>query len=403
MYAILIITLITAINVRTIGPVRAAGNTPVYVLGVSSPTDPLITDLQNLTSSVTILASPTSLTLLTGGSILFIDGSWLATASSLNPTIIPTIVQSVFTGLPTVVVRGDPSILPNSITGLMKYQNPGLPLIAEGVHTTGTLSDGTVQGALLRVVSGFDYSISAEFQWASQQLPPPSAPLVLAPIGAAGHISRISTSALTPTGPFWQLTLSLSTDTGTQFAPYGRVITTLTLYQLENSGSTDFKWYNIFSNQTITPGTQAFHSNYRNYQESSFAQPNNQTSNVFVSHGPASQFSSGPFTVSYSIGTQAGVSNATVDASQGMSYSLKNTNVTDTSTTPNVSWLHTMTGGTSVGKLTLQVVPGWTDKIIQSAPLNIQGNLVVTFATFSGSSTPTATQSTGISFTVSGG
>src|SRR5713101_6864620 len=179
---VVVLALVIAMGVRPFGPVKAASSTPVYVLGVTNPTDPLITDLQSLTSSVTILTSVTGLTTLAQGSILYIDGTWLASTSSLNPTIIPTIIQTILTGLPTIVVRGDPSILANSISGLMKFENPGLPLIAEGVHLTGTLTGGIQQGALLRVISGFDYSIAAEFQWATQQITQSSPLPVLAPL-----------------------------------------------------------------------------------------------------------------------------------------------------------------------------------------------------------------------------
>src|SRR6266849_8365363 len=107
--AITVIALIAALSIHPLGPVRGASNTPVYVLGVSNPTDPLIIDLQSLTSSVTILTSVTGLTTLSTSSILYIDGSWLASVSFLDPTVMPTIDQTVSAGLPAVVVMGDPS------------------------------------------------------------------------------------------------------------------------------------------------------------------------------------------------------------------------------------------------------------------------------------------------------
>jgi hypothetical protein len=105
---VVVLALVVAMGVRPFGPVKGASSTPVYVLGVSNPTDPLIIDLQSLTSSVTILTSVTGLTTLSTSSILYIDGSWLASVSSLDPTVIPTIDRTVLAGLPAVVVRGTP-------------------------------------------------------------------------------------------------------------------------------------------------------------------------------------------------------------------------------------------------------------------------------------------------------
>jgi len=406
--AIIALALVTALSLHPLGPVRAATNANVYVLGVSNPTDPLITDLQSLTSSVTLLTSVTSLLTLSPSSILYIDGSWLATASSLDPLVMPVIVQTVLTGLPTVVVRGDPSILANSVSGLMKFDNPGLPLIAEGVHVTGTLANGIEQGALLRVIAGFDYSVAAEFQWASQQIPQSSSLPILAPMGSMGRSTGPDTITQDSPQPYWLSLIQASTDTGTNFQPYGQVITTFLIYELQNSGSTSSKWFDIFTNQTMIPGAKAFHSSYRNYLETSSAQPGNQTTNIFVSNGPASQVSSGPFTVNYSIGTFAGSYNDTVTSTQSMSYSLKSANVTNTNPNPNntnpgVGWIHTINGGTSAGKVTLQFIPGWTDEVSQNNPAQVSGTVVATFATFSDSTTTTSTMSTGINFAFSGG
>jgi hypothetical protein len=388
-----VLAIVAAMSIRPLGPVKATSNTPVYVLGVSNPTDPLIIDLQNLTPSVTILTSITGLTTLSTSSILYIDGSWLASVSSLDPTVIPTIDQTVLAGIPTIVVRGDPSILVNSISGLMKLQNPGLPLIAEGVHVIGTLPSGTDQGALLRVISGFDYSVAAEFQWANQQIAQLGAPTTFAPLPTTDQSSKPTIIAQTSTGPFWRFILQASTDTGTTFNPYGQVITTFTAFELQNSGSTTFKWFNIFSNQTMIPGVIVFHSNYRNYIETAFSRPSDQY-NTYVSNGPPSQISSGSSPLSYSIGAQ--------NSTQSMSYMLKNTNVTNTSNPPNVSWVHTIDGQNAAGKIVLQVIPGWTDQVVQTQPLNIQGNVTVTFATFSNSQV-TSTALTGVAFGIGGG
>lgn len=375
---IIVLAIVAAMTIRPLGPVKAASDTPVYVIGVLSPLDPLIVDLQSLTPSVTILTSITGLATLSTGSILYIDGSWLASVSS----VIPTIDQTVLAGVPVVVVRGDPSILAGSISGLLKLQNPGLPLIAEGVHVTGTLADGTKQGSLLRVISGFDYSVATEFQWANQQIAQLGAPTTFAP-------ALITQDA---NGPSWQFILQASTDTSDNFKPFGQVITTFTVFELQNSGSTSFKWFNIFSNQTMIPGTVAFNSNYRNDVETAFSQPNDQN-NTYVSNGPPSQFSSGSTTVNYSIGT--------ANSTQSMSYFLKNTNIANNSSPPNVSWTHTITGQTAAGKLILQVIPGWTDRVVQTQPLNIQGSVTVTFATFMNSQV-TDTALTGVAFGIGG-
>lgn len=404
--SIIVVALVGALSLHVLSPAKGAGNTPVYVLGVSNPTDPLIVDLQSLTSSVTILSSVAGLTTINLGSILYIDGSWLASTSSTNPTILPTIVQTVLAGVPSVVVRGDPSILANSISGLLKFQNPGLPLIAEGVQVSGTLTGGTRQGAVLRVISGFDYSVAAEFQWAIQLLQS-SPTTILAPIG--GSLEHSTRAAVVPqdgTGPFWTRILRGSVDTGDHFKPYGHINTTFLIYELQNSGSANSKWFNIFTNQTVTPGASipGYNMTYRNYLETTSAHPNNQTTNIFVNNGPATQTSSGPLTVTYSIGTTAGSFNDTVTSTQTMSYFLKNANVTNTSASPNVGWTHTIAGGTSAGKLTLQFVPGWTDEVSQQYPMNVSGDLVTTFASFSNSNTPqTLSPPNDVSFQIFGG
>lgn len=387
-----IVATIAVLIIHPLGPVKATSSTSVYVLGVTNPLDPLILDLQGLTSSVTILPSVTSLTTLSPNSILYIDGAWLSTVSSLDPTIVPAIVQTMLTGLPTVEVRGDPSLLANSVPGLMKYQNPGLPLIAEGVQVSGVLASGLKQGAILRVISGFDYSVSAEFQWATQLLSQSSTPPAFAPMAI--------TQALP--SQFWQLTLKATTDTGDNFAPYGHVTTTFLVYALENSGSTYTKWFDIFTNQTVTPGAAAYHSSYRNYQEITTAQPNNYT-NIFEYNGPQSQISNGPTTVTYNIGTVAGQNNDTVTLPQTMSYDLKSANVTNTSGGSSVCWIHTINGGTSAGKLTLQFIPGWTDEVSQTSQMNMNGDLQVSFATFSNSVTPTTTHTSDLPFQIVGG
>ena len=391
------LALIVAIGTHPLGPVRATNNTPVFVLGVTNATDPLILDLQSLTSSVTILTSVTSLPSLSPGSILYIDGSWLSTASSQNPLIMQTVIQTVLGGLPTIVVRGNPSALADSVAGLLRYENPGLPLISEGLYVNGTLANGSRPASILRVISGFDYAVAAEYGWANQQIAQLSNPTILQHLNFARHMSAPADTTQSSQTPFWRFNSIIATDTGDFFRPFGRVITTITSYNLTNSGSANFSWYNIFSNQTFMPGAEIYNSAYRNYLESASSQPVNQTSNLYVDNGPASLSTSGPSTVTFSIGTQAGVSNGTVSSTQTMSYFLKNSNLNNTSVTPNVGWTQTINGGTSVGKITLQTIQGWTDKVVQCAPLQIQGTVSVTFATFSNSQT-TNTAATGLAF-----
>jgi hypothetical protein len=403
------VTLLLALTVALlvhVGSVGATSATPTYVLGVSNPLDPLILDLQSLTSQVTLLPSVSGLASIGGNSILFVDGSWLATASSLDPTVLSAVVQTALSGVPTVVVRGNPAILENSVSGLMKFPNPNLPLISDGLQITGALADGTRQATALKVIAGFDYAVSTEFQWAQQQLARAGAPITLAPLSTP---SRSSGPAIVPQdtstapAPSWSFVIKVTTDTGDFFKPVGRVSTTFKVFRLENSGSGSFKWYNFFFNQTLQPGIQIYPgSSYRNYLEQNFVQVNNQTSNLFVAHGPAALQNAGPTVVTYSIGTQAGFMNAAVTSNQTMSYFLKNSNVTDTSSGATVSWVHSINGGTDAGKLTLQIIPGWTDRVMSGSPVDVQGSVTTTFATFSGG-TVTATNSTSVQFSAFGG
>jgi hypothetical protein len=401
----LLLALTIALMVHA-GSVVATSSTTTYVLGVTNPLDPLVVDLQSLTSSVTLLPSVSALTSLGGNSILFIDGSWLATASSLDPTILSSVVKTVLTGIPTVVVRGNPAILENSVSGLMKFPTPNLPLISDGVQITGALADGTRQAASLKVIDGFDYAIGTEFQWAQRQLARAGAPITLAPLGTTTRSSGpaiIPQDTSTAPTPSWSFVIKVTTDTGDYFKPYGRVLTTFTVFRLENSGSGSFKWYNFFFNQTLQPGIQIYGSNYRNYLEQNFVQVNNQGSNLLADHGPAALSNAGPTVVTYSIGTRAGVLNAAVTSNQTMTYFLKNTNVTDTSSGSNVSWLHSINGGTSVGKLTIQIIPGWTDRVMAGWPVDLQGSVTTTFAIFNGGGTVTDTKSAYMQFSAFGG
>src|SRR5260370_5941614 len=131
------VVVLTIMSALTVSCNAASSSTPTYVLGVLSPTDPLIVDLQSLTSSVTILPGITSLGLVGGNSILFVDGQWLQAASSLDPTILSLVASRALNAIPTIVVRGSPSILADSISGLLKTRALGrahvsypVPLVA---------------------------------------------------------------------------------------------------------------------------------------------------------------------------------------------------------------------------------------------------------------------------------
>ena len=408
LYASLLIGLaFAAISASQFPRAAAQSTTPTYVLGVSSPLDPLVVDLQSQTSSLTILSGISGLSLLGPGSILFIDGAWLQSVSSLDPTILPTLDATVLNGVPSVVVRGTPTILQSSISGLIKGQVPNLPLIAEGLKIFGTLSDGTRQGAALQVIAGFDYAVNAEFNWAQQHLTN-AIPLTFSPLStSATPTTKTSASGAvlaatsSPAGS-WAFVLQLTTDTGTQFAPMAEIISTFTIYSLQKSGSSTYKWYDFFANQTLIPGSVAYNSAWRNLSENDTVNVNPNT-NTIVNHGPTSLITSGPTTVTYTIGVAPSTSAATVTANQTQSYMLKNTNVTDTSkSTSEVGWLHNIDPRSSSGKLSFTIIPGWTDQIPVNQAIDLHGVFKSTFVTLSGSSI-TQTASTGVGLAVSGG
>jgi hypothetical protein len=301
-----------------------------------------------------------------------------------------------------VVVRGTPTILQNSISGLIKGNVPNLPLIAEGLKVFGTLPSGTQQGAALQVIAGFDYAVSAEFSWAQQHLTN-AIPLTFSPL-STGMTSTTKTSAAgvvlaatsSPAGS-WAFVLQLTTDTGTQF-PSAEIISTFTIFSLQNSGSNTYKWYNFFANQTLNPT-----SPWRNFSENDAVNVNPNT-NTIISHGPGSQITSGPTTVSYTIGVKATeFTTSTVTANQTQTYMLKNTNVTDTSqSTTQVGWLHNIDPRSASGKLSFSIIPGWTDQIPQNRGIDLHGTFTSTFVTLSGG-VITQTASTGVQLAVSGG
>ena len=385
----------------------AQSTTPTYVLGVSSPLDPLVVDLQSQTSSLTILSGVSGLSLLGPGSVLFIDGAWLQSVSSLDPTILPLLDSTVLNGVPSVVVRGTPTILQNSISGLIKGNVPNLPLIAEGLKVFGTLPSGTQQGAALQVIAGFDYAVNAEFTWAQQHLTN-AIPLTFSPLSTSATPSaKTSTNGVvlaatsSPTGS-WAFVLQLTTDTGTQFKPMAEIISTFTIFSFQNNGPSNYKWYNFFANQTLIPGSVCCNSAWRNFSENDTVNVNPNT-NTIVSHGPTSLITSGPTTVTYTIGVAPSTSAASVTANQTQTYMLKNTNVTDTTrSTSQVGWIHNIDSRSSSGKLSFSVIPGWTDQIPANQGIDLHGTFTSTFVTLSGG-VITQTASTGVQLAVSGG
>lgn len=383
-------------------PLAAAqSNTPTYVLGVSGPLDPLVVDLQNQTSSLTILSGVSGLSLLGPGSILFIDGAWLQSVSSLDPTILPLLDSTVLSGVPSVVVRGTPTILQNSISGLLKGGVPNLPLIGEGLKVFSTLPDGTRQGAALQVISGFDYAVNAEFTWAQHHLTS-TIPSGFSPLSRTVASKTSALPADSSAAPFWSFVLQLTTDTGDQFKPMAEIISTFTVFKLQNSGSSTFKWFNFFANQTLIPGSVAYNSPWRNFSENDTVNVNPST-NTIVSHGPTSLMTSGPTSVTYTIGVTAGAFAAAVTANQTQTYMLKNTNVADTSqSTSQIGWLHSIDPRSSSGKLPFSIIPGWTDQVPISQGIDLHGTFVSTFATLNGNNI-SGTASAGVSLAVAGG
>ncbi|TMI12213.1 hypothetical protein E6H35_09625 [Candidatus Bathyarchaeota archaeon] len=394
-------TMILAFTIYPLPSVLATSNTPTYVLGVSNPTDPLIVDLQGLTSSLTILPSVTGLSLVGSNSILFVDGSWLQSVSSVDPTVLSLVAQEPLKAIPTIVVRGAPSLIANSIARLVSTKVPNLPLISEGVQIIGTLPDGTPQGNTFQVIAGFDYAVHAEFSWAQQLLPKTgvSAPLT------GGLAKRTVSPLATPSGPSfgsWTFAANAQTSTGDFFSPVARVSYNFTGYELQNSGSSSYKWFNFFTNETLQPGISTYsNSNWRTAEEIDHVVLNNQTSNLLVSHGPQLFSTSGPSVLTYTIGTQAGFLNALTSANQTQSYFLKNTQVTDitTNSTSNIGWDHQVNAQTSAGKLTFSIIPGWTDRITAPGRIDLRGVLTSYFEDFSTNSV----RSTSLSFSIFGG
>jgi len=396
---VLLLALTIALVVHA-SPVVATSATPTYVLGVPNPLDPLIVDLQSLTSSVTLLPSVSALSSIGGNTILFIDGAWLATASSLDPTVLSSVTQTALTGVPTIVVRGNPSLLANSISGLLKTQAIGLPLISEGLQVFGNLSDGTRQAMSFQVISGFDYAVQAEFAWAQQLLFHPVATLFAAssPVQTSnGFSKRIGSYMTATTGAHWAFIGSATISTGDQYAPVARTTFNFSIYSLQNSGSSTYKWYNFFFNKTIEPGIGIYNSDWRTAQELDHNSVNNRTTNLFVDHGPRFFGTTGPSQLTYSIGVQSGMLGASTTANQTVTYFLKNTQVTDISQDMfKLGWEHDIAAQTGAGKLTYSIIPGWTDRINMTARVDTQGSFASSFSNFRTSQTQTITTTLGV-------
>jgi hypothetical protein len=379
----------------------ATSNTQTFVLGVSNPTDPLIVDLQGLTSSVIILPGVTSLSLLGGNSILFVDGAWLQSVSSLDPTTLSLVAQEPLKGIPTVVVRGAPSLLADSISGLISTKVPSLPLISEGVQVFGTLPDGTRQSNTFQVIAGFDFAVQAEFSWAQHLLPQTG----LSPLSTnarAKETTSISTSPSVASTGTWTFAGTANTNTGDFFKPVARVSYNFSIFGLQNTGSSSFRWFNFFVNETLQPGISLYSgSNYRTAEEIDHVVLHNQTTNLIVAHGPQLFGTTGPSVLTYTIGTQAGALNATITANQTQSYFLKNTMVTDTTTnaTSDIGWDHQIDARTSAGKLTFSIIPGWTDRITTPGSIDLRGVVTSKFDDL----TNNVANSTSLSFSIFGG
>lgn len=395
--SLLIVLVSVAVLANRVSPVAAPSTTSTYVLGVSSPTDPLIIVLQNLTSSLTLLSSVSSLSLLAPNSILFIDGTWLQSVSSLNPALLSTVAATAINGVPSVVVRGNPAILRNSISGLPQFGAPSLPLLAEGVKIFNTLPDGARQAADYQVFAGFNMAVKAEFHWAEQELSEaiPSAAL---PALTASRISFSPTATASPTDPSWQFLIKITTDSGNYYAPAGRVISTFTIFRLQNSGSSDFKWFNFFANQTLIPGILLYgNEDFGNFQgedsawkifgEQDSVSVNSQ-SNFVVSHGPTALVATSSTTVKYSVGVTAGSLGAVVTSNQTQRYVLRNTSVTDSISNYTAGWTHNIDPRTNAGASTFKIIPGWTDRALYSQGMDVSGTFASSFFTYRDDGTP---------------
>jgi hypothetical protein len=303
--------------------------------------------------------------------------------------------------------------LADSISGLIKTRAIGLPLISDGVQVFGTLPDGTRQAMVLQVLAGFDYAVQAEFTWAQQLLSQPSAtsiaPLASSPTSITSPTTRASsksapTATSTTSGSTFTLIGKIVTTTGDQFIPVGRFSYNFTIFRLQNSGSSTYKWDNFFFNETLQPGISIYNSNWRTNSEVDHISVVNTTSNLLVNHGPQTFGTIGPSSLTYTIGVTNGILAAATTANQTASYFLKNTQVTDLSQNGfNVGWEHDINSRTDAGKLTFSIIPGWTDRIRQDNPVNTNFNCSFTSSFDNISGGNVQTQSITTTFAVQGG
>jgi len=226
---------------------------------------------------------------------------------------------------------------------------------------------------VLQGLAGFDYAVQAEFTWARQLLSQPTTTTLAPPAPAttpsttptARPVSKPVSPASTISGsPSFTLTGKFVTSTGDLYAPVGRFSYNFTVFRLTNSGSPTYKWDNFFFNETLQPGISIYNSGWRTTSEVDHINVNNQTSNLLVDHGPRTFGTIGPSSLTYTMGVNNGTLGAQTTANQTASYFLKNTQVTDLSQNSfNVGWEHDINSGTSAGKQTFSIIPGWTDRI----------------------------------------
>src|SRR5438093_13544216 len=164
----------------------------------------------------------------------------------------------------------------------------GLRLISDVVQIIGTLPDGCRDANMFHVIAGFDYASQADFPWAQQLLPQTSlSPILTNPLmNGRGSISATSPNTVSGSPAFFAFAGSAKTSTGDYFAPVARVSYNFTIFALQNSGSSRYRWFNFFANETLQPGISTYSSNWRTAEEVDHVALNNLTSNLLVDHGP---------------------------------------------------------------------------------------------------------------------
>lgn len=180
------------------------------------------------------------------------------------------------------------------------------------------------------------------------------------------------------------------TNTGDKYMPVGRESFNFTIFRLQDTGSSSYKWYNFFFNETLQPGISIYNSGWRTSGEIDHVSVLNRTSNLLVDHGPRPFGTIGPSSLTYTIGVTNGVLGASTTANQTQTYFLKNTQVTDLSQDLfNVGWEHDINSRTDAGKLTFSIIPGWTDRIRLDGQIALNGNFTSTFDNIMGGNVQT--------------